>query len=121
MPSKTEKAPEGTSFAGMINGKFIGNPPGWVDKEKAPGQTSQTLAGYGTEGYFGTVLKNYANLSFMFFSPNLVWFAVALGTYLAFPYDFEAAAVWDRGFVLGRCALHTGIMPVTILQRTFVD
>ena len=83
-----------------------------VDQEKEPGQTTQTLSGYGTEGYFGKVLKNYATLSYMFFSPNLVWFAVALATYLSFPYDYAAAAAWDRGFVLSRCGLHVAIMLV---------
>ena len=33
---KTAKA-KGTAFAGMINGKFIGNVPDWVDTEKEPG------------------------------------------------------------------------------------
>ena len=28
---------------------------------------------------------------FLFFSPNLVWLAIALVDYFAFPYDYQAA------------------------------
>ena len=36
------------------------------------------------------------------YSPNLVWFAIALAMYVVFPYDMEAAAVWEPSFVAQR-------------------
>lgn len=36
------------------------------------------------------------------YSPNLVWFAVAVLIYRCFPYDLQAAAVWDKSFILQR-------------------
>ena len=32
---------------------------------------------------------------FLFFSPNLVWLAIALFDYFVFPYDFQAARSFD--------------------------
>ena len=32
---------------------------------------------------------------FLFFSPNLVWLAIALFDYFVFPYDFQAAKSFD--------------------------
>lgn len=37
------------------------------------------------------VLKGYYTAAYFFYSPNLVWFAIAAVGYYLFPYDFEAA------------------------------
>ena len=100
-------------FAGTgPNGSFF-ETPGWVDKvyrtqdtphsvslfyehptpknlllsqDKAPGMTSQTPA-VAPPGWWIKLVTGY----FLFFSPNLVWLAIALADYFLFPYDYEAA------------------------------
>jgi len=73
-------------FAGTgPNGSFF-ETPGWVDKDKAPGMTSQTPA-VAPPGWWVKLVTGY----FLFFSPNLVWLAIALADYFLFPYDYEAA------------------------------
>lgn len=72
-------------FAGTTKGSFF-SAPAWVDPAKKPGFTSQAPALVGN--------PNWATLvsgKFLFWSPNLVWLAVALADYLIFPYDFEAS------------------------------
>ena len=73
-------------FAGSgPNGSFF-ETPGWVDKEKPPGMTSQTEA-VAPPGWWIKLVTGY----FLFFSPNLVWLTIALIDYFFFPYDYEAA------------------------------
>jgi len=73
-------------FAGTgPNGSFF-ETPGWVDKDKAPGMTSQTPA-VAPPGWWVKLVTGY----FLFFSPNLVWLTIALADYFLFPYDYEAA------------------------------
>ena len=73
-------------FAGTgPNGSFFETPK-WVDKSKAPGHTSQDEA-VAPPGWWIPLLTG----KFLFFSPNLVWLAIALADYLVFPYDYQAA------------------------------
>ena len=73
-------------FAGTgPNGSFF-ETPGWVDKSKPPGMTSQndvvTPPGWWIE---------YVTGKFLFFSPTLVWLTIALLQHFLLPYDLEAA------------------------------
>ena len=73
-------------FAGTgPNGSFF-EVPEWVDKSKPPGMTSQTEA-MAPPGWWLPLVKG----KFLFFSPNFVYFAIALAAYFAFPYDYQAA------------------------------
>lgn len=103
-------------FAGTgPNGSFF-ETPGWVDKvqhpiqvfnasaflsqDKAPGMTSQTPA-VAPPGWWVKLVTGY----FLFFSPNLVWLAIALADYFLFPYDYEAAkSLTNLNWVFQRCA-----------------
>ena len=101
-------------FAGTgPNGSFF-ETPGWVDKvrhliqvfkasalsqDKAPGMTSQTPA-VAPPGWWVKLVTGY----FLFFSPNLVWLAIALADYFLFPYDYEAAkSLTNLKWVFQRC------------------
>ena len=57
-----------------------------MSQDKAPGMTSQTPA-VAPPGWWVKLVTGY----FLFFSPNLVWLAIALADYFLFPYDYEAA------------------------------
>ena len=46
---------------------------------------------------------------FLFFSPNLVWLAIALFDYFVFPYDFQAARSFDY---LDWVCFRSDIMPI---------
>ena len=94
-----EGEPEETEKCQLIPGGFAGSgptgsffeSPGWVDREKAPGLTSQTEA-VAPPGWWLELLTG----RFLFFSPNLVWLTVALLEYTIFPYDFQAARSLTR-------------------------
>ena len=43
------------------------------------------------------------------YSPNLVWFAIALAVYVVFPYDMEAAAAWDSSFLVQRTLINLAV------------
>ena len=85
-------------FAGSgPNGSFF-EAPGWVDKSKAPGMTSQEPH-VAPSGWWIPL----ATGKFLFFSPNLVWLAFALFDYFVFPYDFKAAKdLQNLGWVVQR-------------------
>ena len=94
-----EGEPEEAEKCQLIPGGFAGSgptgsffeSPGWVDREKAPGLTSQTEA-VAPPGWWLELLTG----RFLFFSPNLVWLTVALLEYTIFPYDFLAAKSLTR-------------------------
>ena len=58
---------------------------GWIDQTKTPGTTSQTE-------YLGfkSTLRSVVTLNYFIWSPNLVWFAIALSLFMVFPYDLES-------------------------------
>ena len=89
-------------FAGSgPNGSFFES-PAWVDRTKRPGLTSQTEA-VAPPGWWIPLVTG----KFLFFSPNLVWLAIALGDYFLFPYDFQAAKSLDQlDWVLFRFAVN---------------
>ena len=78
-------------FAGTgPNGSFFETPK-WVDKSKAPGLTSQEEA-VAPPGWWIPLLTG----KFLFFSPNLVWLAIALADYLFFPSAYQAAKSFQK-------------------------
>jgi len=83
-------------FAGTVDGSFFKQPP-WVDTSMPPGMTSQAPQINGKK-----VLRNYLNLNFLVYSPNLVWLSVALFDYFVFPYDLEAAKTWASNWIAFR-------------------
>merc|ERR1719336_2665460 len=82
--TKCQVLPGGFAGTGP-NGSFF-ETPAWVDKEKAPGMTSQAGA-VAPPGWWVKLVTG----KFLFFSPNLVWLTIALIDYFLFPYDYEAA------------------------------
>ena len=56
-----------------------------------PGQTSQEKA-VAPEGWWIPLVTG----KFLFFSPNLVWLAIALVDYFVFPYDYQAARRFEN-------------------------
>jgi len=75
-----------SGFAGTgPNGSFFETPE-WVDKSKKPGHTSMKDV-VAAAGWWIPLVTG----KFLFFSPNLVWLAIALIDYFMFPYDFKAA------------------------------
>ena len=74
-------------FAGSTKGSFF-QTPDWVDKRKAPGTTSQSIAYAKSPDWWMPMMTGYSLL----FSPNLIWLLIALAEYWLCPYDLEAAA-----------------------------
>lgn len=78
-----------TNWFGMNNGKFIGEPPSYVDKALKPGLSEvpkPTLMSWISKA--PTVLIK---------TPNFVWASIALLTYYAFPYDLSYTSVAAKG------------------------
>eukprot|EP01065_Artemidia_motanka_P035315 TRINITY_DN43234_c0_g1_i1.p1 TRINITY_DN43234_c0_g1~~TRINITY_DN43234_c0_g1_i1.p1 ORF type:complete len:468 (+),score=130.51 TRINITY_DN43234_c0_g1_i1:60-1463(+) len=90
-------------FGGTVGGSFF-RPAEWVDVKKPPGYTSMAAIARVSQA-----LKGALTLQSFFFSPNLVWSAIALATHLAFPYDLQAASTWEWGWVLYRAAINFGL------------
>ena len=93
--------PEG--LGGVSRKGVFGSIPAWVNPKLAPGHTSQVeLLG------LGKTVREIATLNHFIFSPNLVWFAVALVLHVFVPYDFEAAKTgfWPCGWLLKRSVVH---------------
>merc|ERR550517_155098 len=102
-PKRCQLVPGGFAGTGP-NGSFF-EAPAWVDKSKAPGTTSQEPA-VAPPGWWIPL----ATGKFLFFSPNLVWLAIALFDYFVFPYDFQAARSFDSlDWVYFRFAVNFGI------------
>jgi len=85
-------------IAGTTNMSFF-HLPAWVDKEKNPGFTVQKLS-------LRDWWYQYVTLSFVFYSPNLIWLLIALVIWFVFPYDYASA---EEGFklewVMKRCVV----------------
>ena len=72
--------------------------PGWVDKRKKPGMTSQESV-VAAPGWWLNILSG----RFLFFSPNIIWLVIALCDYFLFPYDLKAArSIENHDWVLKR-------------------
>ena len=52
----------------------------------------------------------YANLSFFFFSPNLLWFVIAYGIWTVAPYDLVLAKDDPLNFLLGRSFVNVSLV-----------
>jgi sterol desaturase/sphingolipid hydroxylase (fatty acid hydroxylase superfamily) len=71
------------NWFGLHNGTFIGEPPTYVDKTKAPGRTMIPVA---------TPLQWMMRSPFVLItSPNFLWACIALLTYYCFPYNLATA------------------------------
>ena len=104
-----------TNFAGLSGQpyKLFGIAPAWVDTEKAPGTTVQTLA----SSVWDVVKTFTVTFTYQIWSPNLVWFAISLWMYVSFPYDFDAARVSfapSAPWILARLKLNLGVVLVYI-------
>ena len=90
----------GVSSKGIFNAL-----PDWVNAKLAPGATSQTKL-----LNLGTTIRNVLSLRHMFFSPNLVWFAIAIALHVFAPYDYEAARQgFSASWLLPRFALNYSV------------
>merc|ERR1712100_280619 len=67
-------------FAGTSKGSFF-EAPEWVNTKIPPGHTSQGKV------YPPNYLKSVLSLEFFVWSPNLVWFLIAIFDYVFFPYN----------------------------------
>lgn len=102
----------GGGLAGLGPNNSFHEPASWVDQNKPPGHTS-TSPRTGQKGWwYAWPHHSYVPIGVLglglpfIYSPNLVWFAIAMAMYVLFPYDMEAAAVWDPSFVAQRAALN---------------
>eukprot|EP01051_Picozoa_sp_SAG22_P021918 SAG22_NODE_5038_length_1102_cov_1.550349_1_plen_311_part_01 len=97
----------GGGLAGLGPTNSFHEPAGWVDRKLKPGHTS-TEPRTGQPGWWYSWPKaGILGLGMPFiYSPNLVWFAIALAVYVVFPYDMQAAKVWDRRFIAQRAAIN---------------
>ena len=96
-PTSSVAAPKSSGLleglAGTTNCSFFAA-PSWVDLSLVPGQTDQTAVARDTDWCA------YYSGKFLFFSPNLVWLAIALLDYFIFPFDYETAAKLDRAYAV---------------------
>lgn len=72
------------SFGGTVSGSFW-KAPSSVDLKKRPGTTAMPGPSNATD-----VIKDALTLSFFFFSPNLLWFLLALGLWFIYPYPHRS-------------------------------
>jgi hypothetical protein len=72
-------------FAGTVEGSFF-KPPHFVDTKKTPGGSSLSKSLPDIK----QLVRSYLSGSFFFFSPNFLWFSIAVSVSIAFPYDFDA-------------------------------
>eukprot|EP00756_Hemistasia_phaeocysticola_P018492 Hpha_TRINITY_DN155_c0_g1::TRINITY_DN155_c0_g1_i2::g.82301::m.82301 len=79
--------------------------PKWVDLKLPPGHTSQAAEVLNPHWWV-----KYPTLSFIFYSPNLVWLIIAALSYWAFPPDFTNAKSLSLDYVGRRVGLHVAIM-----------
>jgi len=87
-------------FAGTgAQGSFY-EAPDWVDIQKQPGTTVQTVPS------LAQWIWGYIKMDSIFWSPNLVWLLFAIGVYVFFPYDIEAAKTWSWDWVLFRAKVN---------------
>merc|ERR1719499_1555111 len=55
--------------------------------------------------------KGIAKLTYMFYSPNLVWCAIAILIYVLVPYDFESAREgWSLSWIWPRAVVNTALV-----------
>eukprot|EP00933_Yihiella_yeosuensis_P039574 TRINITY_DN33639_c0_g1_i1.p1 TRINITY_DN33639_c0_g1~~TRINITY_DN33639_c0_g1_i1.p1 ORF type:complete len:491 (-),score=48.52 TRINITY_DN33639_c0_g1_i1:90-1562(-) len=97
--SKTPKMPWAwmKGFGGLPEGGFFGC-FAWIEETKPPGHTSQAemLS-------FRSSMRSLFTLSYFLFSPNLIWFSIALAWYACFPYDLASASQgWSYDWVCKR-------------------
>ena len=72
------------NWFGLQRGKYIGEPPAYVDKLQKPGMTDVPKP---------TVVKWLSNAPFVLItSPNFIWAIISLGLYFGFPYDLSPVA-----------------------------
>jgi sterol desaturase/sphingolipid hydroxylase (fatty acid hydroxylase superfamily) len=80
--------------------------PAWINKDLSPGTTDQT-----NELGWSTTKSSILRLQYFFFSPNLVWFCMALSIHMFVPYPIEEAK--EKGFasdwMLARFALNYSV------------
>mmetsp|Transcript_50061 Transcript_50061/g.116836 ORF Transcript_50061/g.116836 Transcript_50061/m.116836 type:complete len:451 (+) Transcript_50061:117-1469(+) len=95
---------EWTRLGGLPEGKIFGGLENWVDSSKAPGCTSQ-LQQLGLQN----TLNQIYTFKYFFYSPNLVWFILALAVYAVAPYNIQAAHSWSWSWVLPRLWINFAI------------
>ena len=84
----------GGGIGGSSDGAFFGTTPSWVDEAKPPGHSSQMPPAW------TSWLRGVLQLKHLLYSPNLIWLAITVVVYVAFPYDLEGAR--RDGFVSPR-------------------
>lgn len=90
-------------FAGIRKSSVFKSTADWVDMKKPPGHTSQKVSATKT-------ISDIMTLRHFFFSPNLVWFTIALATHLIVPYDIDAAKKgWNASWMLERLAVNVAV------------
>ena len=75
----------GGGIGGSSDGAFFGTTPSWVDEAKPPGHSSQIPPAW------TSWLRGVLQLKHILYSPNLIWLAITVVVYVAFPYDLEGA------------------------------
>lgn len=103
--SESSKAPHFLAgFAGVGPNLSFFESPKWVDEVNKPGTTPQPVA---LDGWWKPIITGW----YLFFSPNLVWLIIALGSYFLFPYDLEAAKSFESvSWITHRLLINTGIV-----------
>lgn len=82
------------NWFGLQNGAFIGEPPEYVDKNKAPGRSPIPVA---------TPLQWAKRSPFVLItSPNFVWSSIAISLYYFFPYSMAVTSPISSSFFLER-------------------
>ncbi|CAB9503254.1 sterol desaturase [Seminavis robusta] len=92
---------------GMIEFRLFQKVPGWVDASLPPGTTSELEMNLSNPQLW-SILSGHS----IVFSPNLVWFSVAMGLYVLAPYDYDqmrAEGMTMQWFVQ-RALLNTVVM-----------
>lgn len=104
-------------FAGTVGGSFF-REPRWVDTAKPSGTTNQQAPD-------AINWRNYFTGSILFFSPNFVWWIVALIDYFVFPYEIDAHKVftwkWMAYRFFANCVLTLGYVSFWHVSLYFLN
>ena len=105
----------GGGLAGLGPTNSFHESAAWVDLKKPPGHTSTSPRTGQSGWWYAWPSHSYVPIGVLglglpfIYSPNLVWFAIALAVYVVFPYDMEAAAAWDSSFLLQRTLINLAV------------
>ena len=99
-------------FGGFNDFAIFGNPASYIDLHKPAGHTSddKVLA----EVFMSW--KSFFRLTYMLYTPNIIWFSLAFILHFGFPYEIEAFSVDSSSSTSSSVVSNNSIISIIPLQ-----